>query len=343
MIELRLNVGADADADYISEILLNLGALSAVVTDRNRGTALEEPIFHEPNTDEQDTGLLKPVAQHDGQGLWKEAIISAFFDAGVDVEHIIMSVLSDFDVPQTPTLKVANVGDVPDDVLQKDWITHVHRSFTSVIEGRIRIRAPWHRVNDTATHQSAANDPLRPGEYVDLVIEPGQAFGTGEHPTTRLVLAWLQEYAAGRPEHGSWNVLDYGCGSGILALAALKLGARSAVGCDIDPLALSTARKNADINLCEPAVTFGTPSYEASMVPHEGYAVVVANILAGPLKSLADLLCSRVAPGGRLAMSGILASQATEVVESFQALGMHLETSVVRSGWAVVVLSKPKP
>ncbi len=155
-----------------------------------------------------------------------------------------------------------------------------------------------------------------------LVLDPGLAFGTGDHPSTRLCLQWLD-----RTIGGGETVLDYGCGSGILAIAALKLGARRAVGVDIDPDAVAAARANARRNGVEGQFLDG-------LAPLAFTAdVVVANILANPLKLLAPLLASRIRRDGRLALSGILPDQASEI-EKCYAPWIEFAPCTESEGWA---------
>jgi ribosomal protein L11 methyltransferase len=149
------------------------------------------------------------------------------------------------------------------------------------------------------------------------------AFGTGSHPSTRLTLQFLEATIA-----GGERVLDYGCGSGILAIAAAKLGARVLDGVDIDAQALETAAANAAAN------AVALRCYDTEALPAGEYDVVVANILAQPLIALAPLLCARVARGGRIALSGILESQAAEVAAAYRAVGAR--TSRLEEGWALV-------
>jgi ribosomal protein L11 methyltransferase len=139
-------------------------------------------------------------------------------------------------------------------------------------------------------------------EAINLVLDPGLAFGTGSHPSTRLCLQWLERSIA-----GGETVLDYGCGSGILAIAALKLGALRAVGVDIDPDAVTAARANARRN------GVAGEFFEGRAPLTFTADVVIANILANPLKVLAPMLASRCSHGGRIALSGILSDQASEV------------------------------
>lgn len=161
-------------------------------------------------------------------------------------------------------------------------------------------------------------------DAVNLLLDPGLAFGTGTHPTTALCLEWLdgQEMAGCR-------VLDFGCGSGILGIAALLLGAESALGTDIDPQALEASRDNAGRNGL-PAEAF--PVYLPADLPQQAVDVVVANILAGPLVQLAPTITALVKPGGRLALSGILAEQAEEVRAAYQG-AFDLDPTAEKDGW----------
>lgn len=166
----------------------------------------------------------------------------------------------------------------------------------------------------------AAPDP----EAVNLLLDPGLAFGTGTHPTTALCLEWLDnEPVAGK------QIIDFGCGSGILAIAALLLGAEHARGTDIDPQALEASRDNAGRNGIDSA-RFSL--YLPGDMPREPAEVLLANILAGPLVSLAPQLTDLVRPGGRLALSGILAEQAEEVVNAYAGY-FELDPVAEREGW----------
>ncbi|HEY4295121.1 MAG TPA: 50S ribosomal protein L11 methyltransferase, partial [Paraburkholderia sp.] len=143
-------------------------------------------------------------------------------------------------------------------------------------------------------------------EALVLELDPGLAFGTGSHPTTRLCMEWLEQSVASEQ-----SVLDYGCGSGILAILAKKCGANPVFGIDIDPQAVESARHNSERNRAE--VAYGLPDE----CPTGEFDIVVANILSNPLKLMASMLSSKVKPGGRIALSGILARQAHEVAEVY--------------------------
>ena len=161
-------------------------------------------------------------------------------------------------------------------------------------------------------------------EAVNLLLDPGLAFGTGTHPTTSLCLQWLD----GEPVQGL-QVLDFGCGSGILAIAALLLGAERAVGTDIDVQALEASRENANRNGIDPA---RFPLYLPADLPGEPADVVVANILAGPLVGLAEQITRLTRIGGRLALSGILAEQAEDVRAAYAGC-FDLEPTATLDGW----------
>lgn len=192
----------------------------------------------------------------------------------------------------------------------EDWVRRSQSQFAPLqIGARLWIGPSWHRP---------------PPDIAAVTLDPGLAFGTGSHPTTRLVLQFLEQHIAGG-EH----VLDYGCGSGILAIAAAKLGAGRISATDIDPAALETAAENASANgvaleLCPPQ-DLGPGLYD----------IVVANILAQPLIVLAPLLGARTAPGGRLALSGILESQAAEVAQAYAAW-FDVAAAQTEEGWALV-------
>jgi ribosomal protein L11 methyltransferase len=168
---------------------------------------------------------------------------------------------------------------------------------------------------------------------VSLVLEPGLAFGTGTHPTTAMCLEWLD-----RTDLAGRRLLDYGCGSGILALAALALGAASAVGVDIDPQALVASRENARRNGQAGGLVLAAALDGDGARP--GFDVVVANILSGPLIRLAPELCGHARPAADLALSGILAGQADEVRQAFAAW-VRLDTVAESGGWVLLAGRMP--
>ena len=171
----------------------------------------------------------------------------------------------------------------------------------------------------------------KPATDADITI----AFGTGAHPTTRLCLSWLDQNI--RPEA---SVLDYGCGSGILAIAAAKLGAGAVVGTDIDPRALDAARSNTQTNGV--LASYTDPD---RLTPRATFDIVLANILSNPLKLLAPALLNRVAPGGSLVLSGILDRQTEEVIAAYRTADAAVPLSVWRcqDGWACLAGSRAVP
>jgi ribosomal protein L11 methyltransferase len=165
---------------------------------------------------------------------------------------------------------------------------------------------------------------------ISLTLEPGLAFGTGTHPTTALCLAWLEGGAL-----GNCRLLDYGCGSGILAIAALALGARSAMAVDIDPQAVSATRDNAMRNDCADRLRVGLVAELLPATAQETFEIIVANILSGPLVRLAPELRRFAGPATRLALSGILADQAPEVVAAFNPW-VRLTVTAGQGGWVLL-------
>lgn len=279
-----------AAADALSDALLAAGALAVDVSDADEGTPAERAIYGEPG---------EPV-----EGKWRAARLAILYPAGTDAAGRVRSALDDCAVDPATPLAQTQVED-------QDWVRLTQSQFVPVsISPRLWVVPTWHTPPDPAA--------------VNLVIDPGLAFGTGTHPTTRLCLQWLERTLA-----GGETVLDYGCGSGILAIAAMKLGAGAATGIDIDPQALVAARGNALQNRVH--VTFAG----ADAAPPPPAAVVVANILANPLKVLAPLLASLTAPGGRLALAGVLAPQAAEVMAIY-AGAFAFDPPVAQDDWVLL-------
>ena len=265
--ELRLTTDSK-QAEAYSDALFDLGALSVSIEDAAADTADEKPIFGEPG---------EPVDQ-----LWDNSIVLALFDVDLDIDAIVATAAA--------TLKLAAPSYVIVDVADQDWVRLTQSQFDPIpISPRLWITPTWHECPDPSA--------------VSIQLDPGLAFGTGSHPTTRLCLQWLDSNIA-----GGENVLDYGCGSGILAIAALKLGAGETDGVDIDAQAMIASKQNAEQN--------GVVGqfYLPDAAPSKTYDLVVANILTNPLKALAPLLAARCRSGARLVLSGILAEQAHEIV-----------------------------
>ena len=235
--------------------------------------------------------------------LWSNTHLLALFEADTD-ETALLAHLQLLCGGALPEHHVERIED-------QDWERSWMDGFQPMRFGqRLWIVPSWH----------AAPEP----DAVNLLLDPGLAFGTGTHPTTALCLEWLDSQNL-----DNCSVLDFGCGSGILAIAALLLGAPQAAGTDIDPQALEASRDNASRNGIDPA---RFPVYLPADLPQQPADVVVANILAGPLVSLAPQITALVKGGGRLALSGILAEQAEEVRAAY-ASTFDLDPTAVKDGW----------
>lgn len=281
---------AEAGVEDLADALLAAGALAVDVQDAAAGTAAERPIFAEPGE--------APAAG------WHANRVSALFAIDADLHVAIPRALRDAGIVPAPAFRVERVEDA-------DWVRLTQNQFQPLqITPRLWVVPSWHELPDPAA--------------VNIVLDPGVAFGTGAHPTTRLCLRWLDTVVT--PDV---DVLDYGCGSGILAIAAMKLGARSACGVDIDPQAVLAARNNAAQNRV--AAVF-VEAEGAKVAPAQ---VVVANILANPLKVLAPLLAQVTLPGGRIALSGILAEQAQSVLDTYAA-NFGMQTAATDEGWVLL-------
>lgn len=257
----------DNNADLISDTLMELGALSAIIEDANAETIDEQPIFGEP-------GDPPP-------GIWQQNLVSALFDEGVDIPAVIQAL--------TEQAKLGKLTYTTETIQEQDWVRATQSQFDPIkITDTLWIVPTWHE----------SPNP----EAINIVLDPGLAFGTGSHPTTHLCLAWLtQTVTAGS------SVLDYGCGSGILAIAAKKLGADEVVGTDIDTQAIQSSLYNAEQNQVE------AKFYDANAYQSKEFDIVVANILSSALSVLAPALAKSCKAGGKIALSGILCEQEAAV------------------------------
>lgn len=288
MAWLSLKIEADEQtAGLLSDALLDLGALSAGIEDADAETEREQPIFGEPG---------EPV-----DSLWQHSIVSGLFAADADIPSIVAAATQAANLTAAPRYRV-------DTVAEQDWVRLTQSQFDPIkISQRLWIIPTWH----------TAPDP----DAINLILDPGLAFGTGSHPTTHLCLQWLE-----RNIHGGECLLDYGCGSGILAIAAKKLGVGRALGVDIDPQAILASKQNAEQNRVE------AEFYLPDAAPKVLADVVVANILANPLKVLAPMLAQAVRPGGRIVLSGILAPQAEETLSIYRQW-FEIEVAGEMEGW----------
>jgi ribosomal protein L11 methyltransferase len=271
---LALNFDADAaDAERWADALLDAGALAIDTADSHAGSDAEVARYGEPG-----------VASA-GTDLWPVCRLSALFASGADAGGALSRASSAMDAT-VPTHTITAIAD-------DDWVRKTQEQFQPMcVAPGLWIVPSWCEPVDARA--------------INLRLDPGMAFGTGSHPTTRMCLRWLAQHLA-----GGEAVLDYGCGSGILAIAAAKLGAAAVAGVDVDAQAIAASRDNARLN--EVAARFEPPeSFDAGM-----YDVVVANILANPLQLVAPLLAAHVRAGGHIVLSGILEAQAAAVVAAY--------------------------
>lgn len=293
LFELVLLV-PEAAVDDVGDAFVALDALSVSVEDADAMTDAESALFGEP-------GMPPP------KGGWQRSRVVALFPTEVAArEAAALLKLQDF-------FEGCTVQGVRA-VLEQDWVRLTQSQFEPVaITPDFWIVPTWHEP------PAAATQVIR--------LDPGLAFGTGTHPTTRMCLRWI----AGHPPVGQ-RVLDYGCGSGILAIGAAKFGAREIVAVDIDPSAVESTRLNAEAN--QALVAAGLPNAAAG--EHD---LVLANILATPLRVLAPLLCAHVRTGGHLVLAGILARQVEELRSAY-APWVALEVSDEEDGWILMTARK---
>lgn len=289
----------EAQAEALSDALLEAGVLSVSVEDADLGTEAERPLFGEPGTE--------PDVQ-----AWDRNRVVALLPDGADPAQVYEQATAEAGLDPIE-LGGWSLRDVPD----ADWVRLTQSQFGPIHIGeRIWIVPSWHRDDPAVSEAGAQAD-----DAIHIELDPGLAFGTGSHPTTHLCLAWLEaELPAGA------TVLDYGCGSGILAIAARKLGAGPTDAVDIDPQAVQATADNARVNQVQLQALLPDGLADGT------YQVVVANILSNPLKVLAPMLAGRVAPGGKLVLSGVLERQAEEVATAYAPwLAMSVWQS--RDGW----------
>ena len=299
-VSVELTAPAEC-AEAWSEALLEAGADSVATSDEDAGTEREAAFYGEPGT---------PIAP-----AWPANRIAALFETGADIATIIGACASRTGFAM-PDYRVREVGD-------QDWVRLTQSQFKPIaIDGS----AAGGKTLWIVPSWESCPDP----QAISVTLDPGLAFGTGSHPTTRLCLRWLAEKL-----RGGETVLDYGCGSGILAIAALKLGARRAVGVDIDRQALAAAADNAARN------GVAAEFVGADAPPDICADLVIANILANPLKLLAPILSGHCAPGGSLLLSGILEAQANEVIAAYRGL-IELKVSAFEDGWVTLLGTRPR-
>ncbi|MBY6187711.1 50S ribosomal protein L11 methyltransferase [Marinobacter hydrocarbonoclasticus] len=285
MAWIQIRLNANNEtAETISDELMELGAASVTFVDAH------------------DTPVFEPLPGE--TRLWGDTDVIGLFDAITDMAPVIEALKAMPELANQMTYKVEALED-------KDWEREWMDNFHPMQFGRrLWICPSWRE----------APEP----DAVNVMLDPGLAFGTGTHPTTALCLTWLDGLAL-----SDKSVVDFGCGSGILAIAAIKLGAQTVVGLDIDPQALTASADNAQRNGVEEKLTVYLPKDQPADLQAD---VVVANILAGPLRELAPVISGLVKPGGQLALSGLLVEQAEELRDVYSQW-FELNPTAIEGDW----------
>jgi len=277
------------EVDSISDFLLELGAISTSIQDSNLNQNNEELIFGEPNNQSQQ--------------FWENNTVQALFENSIDIEIIKAALMAKFDTPKN-FIEASNIQD-------QDWVKLTQSQFSPIkIHDKLWIIPTWHEIQDK--------------KALNLILDPGLAFGTGTHPTTHLCLLWLLDNV-----NKDVTVLDYGCGSGILGIAAKKIGAKKVFGVDIDDQAIKSSRDNAEINNVE--IFWNNTEIKVDY----GTDLVVANILSSALSVLAPALAGHCNPNGKIALSGILQSQEKELKKIYSQW-FDLQPTNYKDGWVLI-------
>lgn len=281
---------ASAHTDALEDALLALGAQAITLADN-----ADQPLFEPP-----------PGATP----LWDQIRLSALFDAETNQDALILGLRTQTGIDPFPAFRFEALEDKD---WQREWMEHYH---PMQFGERLWVCPSW--------------QPIPDPNAVNLLLDPGLAFGTGTHPTTALCLRWLDSL----PLAGC-SVTDFGCGSGILAIAAALLGASNVIGIDNDPQALIATRANAERN----QVSDRVQAFAPRQAPTEPTDYLVANILAGPLIELVEAMHARVKPGGKIALSGILASQRDSLVSCYERY-FHIDDIAQEDDWLRIIATK---
>jgi ribosomal protein L11 methyltransferase len=302
MVELLLLAPASR-VETVSDALMELEALAVSVEDADADTPDEAPIFGEPGMPAFQTMAIRS---------WDRSVMKALFASEAEATEAATLLLAQ---DWASEVHLQGLQSVPDE----DWVRLTQSQFEPVgVTETFWIVPSWHQPPEQARQI--------------MRLDPGLAFGTGTHPTTRMCLRWIARHA--EAEVASWErVLDYGCGSGILAIGAHLFGARGIDAVDIDPAAIDATQANAQTNAAQ--VRAGMPDLAQGTYP-----LVLANILSAPLKLLAPVLTGHLAPGGALVMAGVLERQVEELQQAY-APALQLEVADREEGWVLLTSRRP--
>jgi len=284
--------------EVLSDALFDMsGVLSVVIEDAHADSVQEQALFGEPGLELN-------------QCSWQLSLMTVLVDVTTDTAILMRQIEDLLSLPSPLIYQVRSV-------MEQDWVKLTQAQFAPILIGqRICVVPSWHQAPSQV-------------DGIVLALDPGMAFGTGSHATTRLCLEWLEAHMM-----PGQTVLDYGCGSGILAIAAKKLGALAVCGVDVDEQAMTAAQDNAERN----------KTHIEFVLPHAlplatSYNIVIANILANPLKQLTTTLCARVQKNGYLVLSGVLLAQAQDVIAHY-ASTIALDIWREQDGWVCLVGKK---
>lgn len=293
MISLALDVSKNY-VDQIGNELISLNASSISIVDKNTNTKDERPIYGEDPKDQER--------------FWENNMITALFNNDAEIIKILSMLHSKFNL-DIDKIKVQIQED-------KDWIKETQSQFKPIkVNKKIWIIPSWHKVQDS--------------NAINIHLDPGLAFGTGSHPTTRLCLDLMSSLNL-----QNMSCLDFGCGSGILSIVAKKFGSDKTVGVDIDPQAIIASKENAKKNN-----EFDIKFIDTKISIDEKFDIIVANILSSALKVLAPIISSKCKNNGKIILSGILKNQETEIINEYKN-DFTFEKSRYQDNWVCMVAKK---
>ncbi len=333
----------------LSDYLMELGASSVSITDHDLGGPDEQPIFSEPNANDDIFAAIICGDAAVGKNVWMRCDVTAHFADSFDLGQIVDEVRTAFDL-------ASGVRYVVDDVPDLDWIKEVQSNWKPFVADDFVLKFPWHTREDVAQAIENDDDKGYHKKYHEILLQGGIAFGTGEHPTTQLCLGWIKETIL-NDEEDIKLFLDYGAGSGVLGIAACVLDENvESVGVEIDADAIRIADENARNNNAN--MKSYLPRYiggddesaslimkamqraKVEMLPEamdgQKFDACAANILAGPLISLSQTIADMVRQDGQIGLSGILEWQSDDVVEAYSEYFDDVQVKDTIGGWVLI-------